>query len=215
MNIKVMFTLIAIVLALITSSPLLYGLIFETQKVSENIVTPTYLLFKQNESTIEFRVTEILTIDSKTFAKVVKTFRGKTTEYYVEIPSRKIYYNLGNGVLGFSGIYTILWFNKKPVNGTEIPLLDFYGIVVNVDETGFTVLDYYGDSLYYAEVNGIFVLKTYNGLVLDKVIVSSPRESMNLNIAALALIFTYAILSLGFYLLYKIYMFRREVLSVE
>jgi len=214
-NIKVMLMLIAIVLALITSSPLLYGLIFKIQKVPENIVIPTYLLFKQNESTIEFRITEILTINLKTFAKMVKTFRGEITEYYVEIPSRKIYYDLGNGVLGFSGIYTILWFNKEPANGTEIPLLDFYGIVVNVNETGFTVLNYYGDSLYYAKVDGVFVLKTYNGLVLDEVIVSSPRESINLDIAALALLFAYATLSLGFYLLYRIYVFRKEVLSVE
>ena len=215
MSIKVTFILMAVVLALITSSPLLYSLMYGKQKVSENIITPTYLCFKQNKSLIEFRITGILTVESKTFAKVIKTFRGKTTEYYVEIPSRKIYYDLGKGVLGFSGIYTILWFNKKPVNGTEIPLLDFYGTVINVNETGFTVLDYYGDTLYYAEVNGIFILKTYDSLVLDKAVISSPRGTMNLNTVSLVLAPTYATLALGFYLLYRIHVFRREVLSVE
>ncbi len=215
MNTKVLLILAALILALTASAPLLYSLAFKNKSLLENFTTPTYLLFKQNKSAIEFKITEVLTINSKTFAKVVKTFKGKTTTYYVEIPSRKIYYDLGNGFLGFSGIYTILWFNKEPANGTEVPLLDFYGTVIEVNETGFKVLDYYGDSLYYVETDGIYVLKRYDGLILDKVIISSPRRSVDLNIAILALTFTYATLALGFYLLYRIYVFRVNVSNVE
>ncbi len=212
MSAKLIFIVACLTLAAMMTLPYMYYALNINESMYSKVQVPRYLLFKQNETKIEFKVSEVIIFDSKVLAKVLKIFRDRELEYFVEIPTRKIYYSIDEGVIGFSGIYTILWFNEKPEKGSEVPLLDFYGTVVHVNESSFIVVDYYGDKLYYRKVNGVYVLEKYGTLTLHRVSIGLSFPSNTLYLGIHVLLASYATLTLSFYLLYKIFKAKRELL---
>jgi len=185
-------------------SPYLIGL-----RSIENVMPFTMLIYSDNNTTLKFTIKGSLIVNNSYFIIVEKTTAKEKITYYVDYKTRKIFYLTkfnNEEYLGFSGIYTVLWFYGKPKLNSAVPLLDHYGVIVFSNETSFKIIDYYNVSLEYNKVgDNIYVLSSYGGLKLRKLILKTKSASIqNVEYLAIILTTTLAIIITSAALIYKI-----------
>lgn len=164
----------SLLLVLAVTLPFLIG-----YEVEETPLPFMRLIYSDNNTELIFTMKGTIGVNGLKYVIVEKRFDRKSMKYFVEWETRKIYYLItdnGKQYLGFSGIYTILWFTKTPKINDIVPLLDHYGIVINVTKSFFKIRNYYGMELFYKKVGNVYVLFQYGKLKLKNIVLH--RENL-------------------------------------
>ena len=142
-------------------------------RVTETPLPFIKLVYGSNNTEISFTIKGSLKINGSEYIIVEKTSTKEHTTYFVERDTRKIFYLTkadDKQYLGFSGIYTVLWFTKPPKANETVPILDHYGVVSNIYDNSFNLRDYYGVNLHYEKVDDVYVLSSYGELKLKNIV---------------------------------------------
>ncbi len=172
---KIFIPSLLLVLAIVL--PFLIG--YETEKPPLPFMR---LIYSDNNTELIFTMKGAISINGSNYVIVEKEFGRRSIKYFVEHGTRKIYYLIMDNneqYLGFSGIYTILWFTKPPKINDTVPLLDHYGVVIRVTESSFKIRDYYGIELSYRKVGNIYVLSQYGELKLKSIVLQKEDVFQN------------------------------------
>jgi len=134
------------------------------------------LAYSSNSTEISFSIKGSLNIGGSEYIIVEKTSMKEHVVYFVEYGTRRIFYLTkvdDKQYLGFSGIYTVLWFTEPPKINDTVPVLDYYGVVSNVQDNSFCLKDYYGIDLHYEKIGSVYVLSRYGELKLKNIVLKN------------------------------------------
>ncbi|RLG74850.1 MAG: hypothetical protein DRO23_05505 [Thermoprotei archaeon] len=155
------------------------------------------LVYSDNNTELVFTMKGAISVNGSKYVIVEKEFDRRSIRYFVEQGTRKIYYLIMDNneqYLGFSGIYTILWFTEPPKINDTVPLLDHYGMVIKVTESSFKIRDYYGIELSYKKVGNVYVLSQYGELKLKSIVLQKKDLFQNKRLENLFFILPLSIL---------------------
>lgn len=178
--------LTSLLLIFAITSPIIVSFLTYPQITQHEKLPFTLLEYEGNKTTITFEIKGFFLMNDSVLVIVEKQYLNSKTRYYVNYLTRNVYYPIkidNKEFLGFSGIYSILWISKRPQVGENIPLLEYYGTVIDTNETHVILNDYYGDELVYKRVKNIYVLTSYDGLRLVRIekIAGEKTIGRNLN----------------------------------